>query len=365
LVIKTKTPADDDAWDGYVRSHQDATVYHLSAWQGIIQKTYHHRTYFLMAVRGNRAIPADKPLQASDLAGVLPLVHLKHPFFGNFLVSLPYFDHAGIIYDDLPACRALVAHACQLGEKLKAKSIELRQSGKKLPENQESCPTSWRWETNTGKVSMRLSLPESADELMRSFKSKLRSQVKNPMKKGLEARLGGKELLEDFYAVFSVNMRDLGSPVHSRFLMKHVLEALPDEARIIVVHQEKLPLACSLVIGFGDTLENPWASALRKYSGLNPNMLLYWKMLEYACDNGYAEFNFGRSTRDESTYKFKRQWGATPAPLYWQSLSRSHHGKGADQSQKDRYGRFIKLWQRLPLSLANIAGPMIRKHISL
>jgi hypothetical protein len=147
--------------------------------------------------------------------------------------------------------------------------------------------------------------------------------------------------------------------------MKHVLEALSDEARIILIYQEKLPLACSLVIGFGDTLENPWASALRKYSRLNPNMLLYWTMLEYACDNGYAVFNFGRSTKDESTYKFKRQWGATPEPLYWQSLSRSHHGKPADQSEKDRYGRFINLWQRLPVSVANIAGPMIRKHIRL
>ncbi len=62
---------------------------------------------------------------------------------------------------------------------------------------------------------MLLRLPETSDELMAGFKAKLRSQVKKPIRDGLMSELGGLELLEDFYRIMAINMRDLGSPTHS------------------------------------------------------------------------------------------------------------------------------------------------------
>ena len=84
-------------------------------------------------------------------------------------------------------------------------------------------------------------------------------------------------------------MRDLGSPVHSRKLIETVMEVFAETASIVIVFKDDTPVACSLIVGFQDTLENPWASSLREYSRLSPNMLLYWAMLEYACDNGYSK----------------------------------------------------------------------------
>lgn len=71
---------------------------------------------------------------------------------------------------------------------------------------------------------MLLDLPESSEILMKYFKAKLRSQIKKPLKEGLKPKVGGIELLYDFYKVFSINMRDLGSPVHSQKLMRIVFE---------------------------------------------------------------------------------------------------------------------------------------------
>ncbi len=45
-------------------------------------------------------------------------------------------------------------------------------------------------------------------------------------------------------------MRDLGSPVHSKKLMKNVLEEFLDKARIVIVYKENRAMACSFVIGF-------------------------------------------------------------------------------------------------------------------
>ncbi|MCP4647836.1 MAG: GNAT family N-acetyltransferase [bacterium] len=199
---------------------------------------------------------------------------------------------------------------------------------------------------------------------MKTFKSKLRSQIRKPLKEGLRASVGGIELLDDFYRVFSVNMRDLGSPVHSKKLMRRVIEEFPSTARVVLVYRGKEPMACSLVIGFGDTLKNPWASSLREYSVLSPNMLLYSTMLDYACDNNYRFFDFGRSSPNEGTYRFKEQWGAKPTPLHWYYIS-----IGSEESikgeEKARFERVIHYWKRLPVPLTKIVGPSIRKHIGL
>ncbi len=212
---------------------------------------------------------------------------------------------------------------------------------------------------------MLLNLPDSSDALMKSFRSKLRSQITKSLKEGLTSRAGGLDLLEDFYKVFLVNMRDLGSPVHSVDLMRNVMNEFSERSRIFVIYKAEEPVASALVVGFNKVLRNPWASSLRKYASLAPNMLLYLRMLEFACDNGYSVFDFGRSTIGEGTYKFKEQWGATPAPLYWHYISLD--GKALDPERLDsaRFQGARRYWGKLPLLVTRIIGPRIRKHISL
>ncbi len=364
-------------WDTYVRSHAQATLYHLAGWKHIIQKTYDHKAYYLIAYDNNDHNTAstqnwqdNKRQNDQTITGILPLVHLKHFLFGNSLISVPFFDLGGILADNEQTERALLCHAVRLGEKLKTDHIELRHIEPLASLKSDILSPSgknWPVRTRSHKVRMLLSLPESGDALMKSFKSKLRSQIRRPLKDGLYSKIGGFELLDDFYQVFAVNMRDLGSPVHSRKLMHNILETFPKQAKIVIVYKDKQPLACSFIIGFKDTLENPWASALRKYSRMSPNMLLYWSMLEYACDNGYAYFDFGRSSPDEGTYKFKAQWGAKPAPLHWQYFLRKNDGDTcqAENPEKEKFNKVIQYWKKLPVSVTKIIGPLIRKHIGL
>jgi len=98
---------------------------------------------------------------------------------------------------------------------------------------------------------------------------------------------------------------------------------------------------------------------------LSPNMLLYWSMIEYACDNGYSLFDFGRSSPDEGTYKFKKQWGAESETLHWHYISLNSHVLGEKTSEKSGFARAIQYWKRLPVSLTKIVGPYIRKYIGL
>ena len=378
-------------WDDYVRRHPQSTVYHLSGWKRVIEKTYGHNTYYVMAIKDNskyetRNSKPERNFQHSalnsklNLVGILPLSHLKHFLFSNSLISIPFFDLGGILADDEETEKALLKEAIKIGHDLKVKDIELRHteplswlahsSGHTAHSQNETTTghelSTISYSTKTHKVRMLLDLPGSSEILMKSFKAKLRNQIKKPLKEGVKATVDDVELLDDFYKVFTINMRDLGSPVHSKKLIRNVLKEFPEKSKIVMIYKDDQPLACSLIVGFKNTLENPWASSLREYSRLSPNMLLYWTMLEYACDNGYDHFDFGRSSPEEGTYKFKEQWGAKPAPLHWHSFSLE--GKStlsAEVSEKSGFDKAIQYWQKLPVSITKIIGPSIRKHIGL
>jgi len=381
-VVRVSRPDEAAAWDRFVMSHPKAGVYHLFGWQQVISKAYNHKTYYLVAIRSE----AQKNGNDADIIGILPLVHLKHFIFGNYLISIPFFDSGGVLANNETTARALLEYALNLGKELKATCIEMRHSeplafkheNKHVPTCQSPGNSGIQQASSTAKdtirgtrvttkshrVRMVLELPGSSEILMKSFKAKLRSQIKKPLKEGLHAKVGGVELLNDFYSVFSENMRDLGSPVHSKELIGSALTVFSDIARIVIVYSQNEPLACSVAIGFKQTLSNPWASALRKFSAMSPNMLLYWTMLEYACQEGFTQFDFGRSSPKEGTYKFKKQWGAQPHAFHWQYFWLN--GSAEEQSvDKSHFTKMIEYWKKLPVPVTRVFGPMIRKHIGL
>jgi FemAB-related protein (PEP-CTERM system-associated) len=304
------------------------------------------------------------------VAGVLPLVLVKHFLLGTSLTSIPFFDMAGILADGPEAEKALLDEALRIAAETGAGILELRQQAalSGISQKDTGHPTNdqaFRSFLNSSKSRMILDLPESAEKLMASFKSKLRSQVKRPLKEGLVCKSGGMELLRDFYSVFLVNMRDLGSPVHSQRIIGEVLRRLPGSSRIFVVYKGGRPIAASLLVSFNRGCFNPWASSLREFSSFSPNMLLYWSMLEYACDAKAATFDFGRSTLGEGTYRFKEQWGARPAPLHWYTFQPNGAGRSGRRMEKDKMGRAVELWKKLPVPVTRILGPAIRKYITL
>jgi len=354
MNVKLANSSDEQEWDAYIQQHSDGSPYHLWAWKKAIEGAYRHKGYYFIAEKHNK------------ICGILPLIYMRLPLMHNQLVSLPFCDLGGILADDDDIEKALVNEALSLGKKLKADKIELRTRNTNVP--------SVSLAKGTNKVSMLLNLPDTSTELWESFKSKLRSQIRKAEKNGLCFKWKEKEGLNDFYKVFSLNMRDLGSPVHSRQWIASVLECYGEKSRMGLVYLNQEPVGCGMILTNRKKVCIPWASTLRAYNRLNPNMLLYWNYLKFSADNGYEIFDFGRSTLDEGTYKFKAQWGAKPIPLQWKTI----HARGYREGLEAEDGGLInqtglltkrklaeKIWQKLPVGFVNNIGPVIRKYISL
>jgi serine/alanine adding enzyme len=89
---------------------------------------------------------------------------------------------------------------------------------------------------------------------------------------------------------------------------------------------------------------------------------MYWHLLQRAVLRGQSTFDFGRSSLDSNTFRFKKQWGAQPEPAVWQYYVR--RGNVDDMRRESgKYDRFVRIWQRLPVPLTRWIGPAIVRGI--
>lgn len=341
IVVADATCAQ--AWDAFAAGQAGAAPFHGWGWLEAVRQAYGFPVFPLLALRGG------------EPAGLLPLVRLRLPGLPGWLVSLPYCDCGGPLAAEDEVGQALVDHALDLAARLGTNGLEIRQ--------ETDDPRS------SGKVLMRLALPDGADRLMEAFPSKLRSQIRKPSRDGLTARTGGAELLDAFYRVFSRNMRDLGSPTHSLGWFRAVLAGFGERARVTVVSMpDGAPAAGAVTLVQGNRVFVPWASSLRRYNRHSPNMLLYWTLLSRAADEGREACDMGRSTPGEGTYRFKEQWGARESGLSWQRFDAATRQRRPALAA-GRPGRPRRLlaacWRRLPVGLANDMGTLLRRYISL
>lgn len=341
-VVLLQNPHDEALWDQYVLSHSRASGYHLLAWRGVIRKIFGHHMPYLMAKD-----------EEGKIRGVLPLVFTKSPMFGRFLTSMAFLNYGGVLADDADAAHTLLTAAAVTAQEMGAAHIELRQEE----------PLETEWPVRSKKVSMRLALPSDYDTLLKAFPSKLRSQVRRAQKESMDVRLGGSELLGEYYRVFARCMRDLGTPVYEKGFFAAILETFPKEVRLCVVSLNGVPLASGLLYGFRNRLEIPWAASDKRFSRLAPNMLLYGAVLEFACREGFKEFDFGRSSVDSGTYRFKAQWGAQPHQLYWYYWLSEGRTLPELNPDNPKFKAAIALWKHLPVPFANLVGPHLVKYL--
>ena len=339
--IEVLSPGCELEWDEFLLGHRDATLCHLAAWRSVVEKAYRIRSLFLVL------------REDQQLRGILPLAHLRGPLAPNRLVSMPFLDQGGVLADSEEASALLVEAAAQQARKLGAKGLDLRAPLPSSPKPGE-----------TSRFRLLLPLPASEDELRKTVGPKVRNQIRKSEKGGLASEVVGASSLPEFYAVFSRNMRDLGSPTHSLAFFEAMARELGDRFRLYLTRDaDQQPVGGAVAIHFKDSVSVPWASSLRSVRSLCPNHSLYWRILRDTRESGADTFDFGRSSVGTGTFHFKKQWGAEPIPLSWTFLDRMQKPETDYYLDPRTQSAAVQIWRRLPLSLTLRLGPLIRRQL--
>ncbi len=336
-----------EIWDDFLEKHPASNMYQLAGWRQVLERTFGFTSIYWAALDSE-----------NEIVGVLPLFLMRKILGRKYLISNPFSNFAGVCTSDKLAREQLLERARETARREQAQYVELRQLRNRIDDEKlrASIPS------RDSFVTLMLSLEDAPDFVWNQLSSRNRGKIRKAEKSGLKCDFGVKYLSE-FYQIFVRNLRHLGTPPYPLAFFKNVVEVFSERINIMVLKLEDEVVAAMFLFQFKDVLAEPWVASLREYNHLYVNNLLYWKAIEYACENRFKTFDFGRSTVASGTYNFKEQFGARPIPLYYQYLLNKAKTIPVVDAHHNQYQFFINVWKRLPLFVTNFVGPKIVKYL--
>lgn len=339
-------PADE--WDRWVMAQQGSTPFHLNAWgEAVEAATDHH--YLRLGARD-----ADGEL----VAGV-PLHFVKSALFGKAVVSAGFAVDGGILADDQRIADALVDHLWARADVRETGTAELR--GGRLP--------SRHWSVKTDSYAgFSCDLAQEDEAQLLAIPRKQRAEVRKALAAveagALTVATGNNEAFaRDHYRVYAESVRNLGTPVFPKKLFDEVRRRFGADADILTVSDSNGPIASVLSLYHKGTVMPYWGGGTFAARGSRANELMYYMLMNHARARGCTRFDFGRSKTGTGAYAYKKNWGMEPVPLAYAKRSADGAEERDINPLSPKYQMKIKMWQKLPLWLANSIGPLIARGL--
>ncbi len=341
MIEELSNESDIAAWNAYVEQSAQATFFHRAEWRDVIKQSFGHNSYYLQAK------------QSGQIVGVLPLGHVASWLFGNALISVPFCVYGGVVADNSAIQRALLDKAVELAKQLQVDYLELR--------NQQAI-TIEGWQEKSLYVTFCKTISDNDEENLKAIPRKQRAMVRKGIKSELTTTV--EHSVENFFQAYSTSVRNLGTPVFPKKYFKVLLEAFTNDADVVTINDKHGNLVASVLSFYFKNQVLPYygggTDLARQVAG---NDYMYWQLMCHAVEKGKHVFDFGRSKQDTGAYSFKKNWGFSAEPLSYQYYLVKAKALPNVSPTNPKYQLFIKLWQKLPLAVSQLLGPMIAKNL--
>lgn len=334
MKIELLKKEEEKKWDAFVNKQKDATFYHQIGYKKVIEETFGHKPYYLIAKEKNRWL------------GVLPLFSIRSKLLPSCLVSLPFTGYGGALGQNKDI---LLIGAKKILKKENLDYLMLREKKEKV-------------ENPPKRATLILKLEKDEEKIWQKLDKKTRNLIRKAKKFNLTSRVGHQEL-DNFYRVWSANRRDLGTPALPKKFFQNLLAEFPKAINFLVICHQQKPLAGMLLVAFGDTVEGLYAGSPKKYRRFAPNMLLYYQAILWARKNNFSCFDFSPSETNASHFQFKKQFNGEMVKVDYQIYSKKGDLSPTSLKESKKIILLRKIWQKLPVFLANKISPLIAKDI--
>lgn len=299
---------DDPRWLALVEHDPHATAFHHPAWIRAVASSYRFDPFLVTLEEDDRIV------------GGLPMMRVPRFFGGYRWVSLPFTDrceplgdatHVDRLVDELQAARA----------KANVDELEVR------------APLLMRDSTLTRYVRHVVPLSNDIAAVEKRFAPSVRRAVRQGRASQARVRIGTTEadLAETFYGLHVATRRRLGMPVQPRRFFRHLWHRLgPDLCRTLLLESDGRAIAGVVLLTWKSHLVYKYGASDHHAWKMRPNNVLFQETIEWACANGFTEFDLGRTDSSAASLRrFKRGWGAEEEILEYTSIGKPRALSGA------------------------------------
>jgi FemAB-related protein (PEP-CTERM system-associated) len=346
MTIKVRQADGHDrlAWDAYVARHSEATFFHSYGWRHISEKGAGHKCVYLLAEQGG------------DIVGILPLTLRKSMLFGKAIISSMFAVYGGPVADNDDAYNVLDFEAQKIAENAGISVLEYR-TVKARHQGHDN------WQIEAAKsATFKQAIISDVNERMLAIPRKQRAVLR----KALDANLMLEETknIDLFYALYAASVHRLGTPVFPKKIFKIMMEVFDKNTEILIVRDKGCTPVASLLNFYGRSEILPYyAGSSIKNRSLGAHDFMYWYTMERALERGKHLFDFGRSKIGSGAYQFKKNWGFEPIPLEYEYCLMDGAEMPDLSPANSKYEMMSNMWRKMPLSVANVMGPFIARHL--
>jgi lipid II:glycine glycyltransferase (peptidoglycan interpeptide bridge formation enzyme) len=345
-MIKTQevslTRPFEARWIEFTLSHAQANIFHHPAWINLLVKCYDYNA-FLVTVEDEHKIHSG-----------VPVIYVNSQLTGRRLISLPFTDHC------IPLSESENSLGC-LTEKL----INLPQSYRNIPlELRWNYPDHPKLTSHSPYVFHTLQLSPKVDDVAIGLHPTHRRNIRIAQENGVRVVLGKDlEQLKEFYKLHLQTRRRQGVPVQPWRFFELIREELFNQGLgfVLLAYKDKNCLAGAVFLHWNKTLTYKFGASDFKSLELRPNNLLFWKAIQWGCENDYKVFDLGRTDLENSGLRrFKKGWGADETQLIYTSLTNKTNG-----TSKNKLSHMMKtIIQKSPTLVCKMTGKLLYRHFA-
>ncbi len=330
-----------DGWLEYLQANPEADICHHPAWAQIFEKTFGLESVLIRHLTDGRT------------TGGVPMVQFDQRLTGRAMISMPFLNYGGILADNDDAGMDIITACRQLADRSKIDYLEMRHTGWSIGDAADK--------TVQNRVTFRLDLSRPSDAIFKDLKKQLRTRIRKAGKQDLET-YAGRDRIDDFYAVFSMAMREHGTPVMPKRFFRLIIEHLGDHAGFMIAYSGNKPVGGKLVLSFKDRASMVWGCFPDRHKHLLANYHLTWELIEKLATGPVKILDFGRSPRDGGGYIYKSNWGAEEIPLHVDYMASDPDKIPYLKPQNKKFKAAIAVWKKLPMSVTRIIGPKLARY---
>jgi hypothetical protein len=320
MTVEVRAVDDDGRWDGYVERSPEATVFHRSGALGAMAGYTGDRLARLVGYRGEEPVgllPVFVRRVAGTTVAFSPPPNLLVPYLGPALLTPPNCKPSkaerwhGAFVD--AALDWLHGHTGP-------SYVHLR-NGYRYTDPR---PLSWNGFRVRPKHTYTLDTTRSRDELLATFSSDARRNLRNGEEVDYRIEIGERDAIEAIVEQVEARYREQGEsyPLGSEFVTALYDGLSPERFRPYVCYRDGEVLGGMLAPRDGHAVYR-WQGGAKPDCDLPVNDLLDWRIISDAVDDGLAEYDLvDADTRRLNGYKAK--FNPSLRPYYETEWGRAH-----------------------------------------
>ena len=293
LSVSLAFDQDENDWNNFVSRHPKAVPQGFYQWRRVLERSYNLQTNFLIC-RSKKMV-----------CGVLPAYSVG----GKISPRRMYVVRSGF-WATSPSVYSVLFQVLQEQAKNQGiEAIEIEANGMQFQEA--------RWKPS---LASSFILPLSNEtQMWAELPAKTRNMIRKARKSGIvvSAENNGSDSL---YVQYRENMVRLGVGLHTKEFFDIILEEFRSQSKVLIAHLDGVPVASMLLLHGTEVAAYPVQNALFQYRNYAPIQLLTWEAMKQAKCTGAGFLDMGASRIGSNVFGAKKNFGATPLPLYKISL---------------------------------------------